>query len=358
MNVGDKVEHRRKPELGLGEITSISEHSVTVSFNLNQEMVLIKDSLKHNGKHWYVGHYRPGSHKRVSPIGYWKNKKERSSSSKSVSSLSSHVKETKPSNCKKCGGTGYLPQYHYYENGVCFACIDTSVNFDIRTEDKVWVLIIDDKLNVHFHRTIPASDVYRVSTNRNLELKLNELSRKYPDTEFEIIVGKVNQYMSDVMEDIKKRWESVSNSINNSMQPIPSIGVCSHKPETHADEPELVKHKPVSPTAKTSKPLQAPRNTTNSTIKSADLDMKKNARDDSNWIRKFFDKVMIVFCFLFIGFILLAVLRVVTGGDLPCQEQYKRAWERCNDRYNGKCSYLGPDFKPSCELDYDQYYDN
>jgi hypothetical protein len=195
MNVGDKIEHRRKPDLGLGEITSIREHSVTVSFDLNNEMVLIKESLKHNGKHWYVGRYKPELPKRLS-----------------------------------------------------------------------------------------------------------------------------------------------------------SIEVDSHKLETLANEPESVKHKPVLLTAMTSKPTQSPRNSTN---KSANLDVKTNTRDETNWIKNFFDNVMMIFVFLLIGFFLIALLMDMMGGNLPCEVQYERAWEQCNDRYNGKCKYLGPDFKPSCELYYD-----
>lgn len=28
-----------------------------------------------------------------------------------------------------------------------------------------------------------------------------------------------------------------------------------------------------------------------------------------------------------------------------CYDSYEDAWEACNDKYNGKCSYLGKDFK-------------
>lgn len=33
--------------------------------------------------------------------------------------------------CWKCNGTGYLPQYAYYENGVCFACLGNVINATI-----------------------------------------------------------------------------------------------------------------------------------------------------------------------------------------------------------------------------------
>lgn len=32
--------------------------------------------------------------------------------------------------CSKCGGSGYLPQYHYYYEGVCFACWGEGVKID------------------------------------------------------------------------------------------------------------------------------------------------------------------------------------------------------------------------------------
>jgi len=33
-----------------------------------------------------------------------------------------------------------------------------------------------------------------------------------------------------------------------------------------------------------------------------------------------------------------------------CAKQYEDAWARCNAKYNGKCTYLGNEYKPSCEL--------
>lgn len=30
--------------------------------------------------------------------------------------------------CEKCGGSGYLPQYYYYKDGVCFKCWGTGFN--------------------------------------------------------------------------------------------------------------------------------------------------------------------------------------------------------------------------------------
>jgi len=32
-----------------------------------------------------------------------------------------------------------------------------------------------------------------------------------------------------------------------------------------------------------------------------------------------------------------------------CEKKYVAAWARCNADYNGKCQYLGPKYKPSCE---------
>lgn len=36
-----------------------------------------------------------------------------------------------------------------------------------------------------------------------------------------------------------------------------------------------------------------------------------------------------------------------------CRRQYEQAWDKCNARYNGKCTYLGPKFKPDCDLNID-----
>ena len=38
------------------------------------------------------------------------------------------------------------------------------------------------------------------------------------------------------------------------------------------------------------------------------------------------------------------------GGSLNCERQYTEAWRKCNARYNGKCTYLGPKYKPNCDL--------
>ncbi len=37
--------------------------------------------------------------------------------------------------------------------------------------------------------------------------------------------------------------------------------------------------------------------------------------------------------------------------NLSCEQKYKKAWEACNQKYNGKCKYLGASFKPSCTID-------
>lgn len=29
--------------------------------------------------------------------------------------------------CERCGGTGFLPEYNYYQGGICFACQGTGM---------------------------------------------------------------------------------------------------------------------------------------------------------------------------------------------------------------------------------------
>lgn len=32
------------------------------------------------------------------------------------------LEEPARNTCRRCGGTGYLPEFYYHENGVCFTC--------------------------------------------------------------------------------------------------------------------------------------------------------------------------------------------------------------------------------------------
>jgi 5-methylcytosine-specific restriction endonuclease McrA len=34
----------------------------------------------------------------------------------------SKTKKVKVTICERCNGSGYLPEFHYYENGICFSC--------------------------------------------------------------------------------------------------------------------------------------------------------------------------------------------------------------------------------------------
>ena len=49
-----------------------------------------------------------------------------------------------------------------------------------------------------------------------------------------------------------------------------------------------------------------------------------------------------------------SIYRQVTTNEVnknpACVKQYQDARDKCNARYNGKCKYLGPSFKPRCEL--------
>lgn len=60
----------------------------------------------------------------------------------------------------------------------------------------------------------------------------------------------------------------------------------------------------------------------------------------------------------FFLFFALIVVRVLSGGDTPCKIQYEKAWAACNDDYNGKCTYLGPKYKPSCSMKRSEFYRN
>jgi hypothetical protein len=35
----------------------------------------------------------------------------------------------------------------------------------------------------------------------------------------------------------------------------------------------------------------------------------------------------------------------LSGCGCGCYESHQEAWSACNDKYNGKCRYLGDDFK-------------
>mgnify|MGYP006981144357 FL=1 len=43
-------------------------------------------------------------------------------------------------------------------------------------------------------------------------------------------------------------------------------------------------------------------------------------------------------------------VNAVTPLSNNCKQQYKDAWARCNAKYSGKCTYLGNEYKPSCEF--------
>ena len=38
-------------------------------------------------------------------------------------------------NCQKCGGTGYIPHFHYYCSGICFDCL--GIGFDFKNKTSV-----------------------------------------------------------------------------------------------------------------------------------------------------------------------------------------------------------------------------
>lgn len=73
---------------------------------------------------------------------------------------------------------------------------------------------------------------------------------------------------------------------------------------------------------------------------------------------KVLDKIYIVVGGAFFLFFILIVIRVLSGGDTPCNVQYEKAWAACNDDYNGKCTYLGPKYKPSCSMKSSEFYRN
>jgi hypothetical protein len=41
-------------------------------------------------------------------------------------------------NCKRCGGSGYLPQYDYIQDGICFRCRGTGKELAIPLTPVVW----------------------------------------------------------------------------------------------------------------------------------------------------------------------------------------------------------------------------
>ncbi len=36
---------------------------------------------------------------------------------------------------------------------------------------------------------------------------------------------------------------------------------------------------------------------------------------------------------------------IISLSGCGCYDSYEAAWDACNDKYNGKCRYLGDDFK-------------
>ncbi|WP_288389689.1 hypothetical protein [uncultured Alteromonas sp.] len=75
-------------------------------------------------------------------------------------------------------------------------------------------------------------------------------------------------------------------------------------------------------------------------------------------VKKMVNLVFIVFGGLSFLFLILIIHRLLTGADAPCHIQYERAWAACNDEYNGKCTYLGSNYKPSCRMNNDDFYRN
>ncbi|GFD69745.1 MULTISPECIES: hypothetical protein [Alteromonas] len=73
---------------------------------------------------------------------------------------------------------------------------------------------------------------------------------------------------------------------------------------------------------------------------------------------KVLDKIYMVVGGAFFLFVILIVIRGLSGGDKPCNVQYEEAWASCNDDYNGKCTYLGPKYKPSCSMKSSEFYRN
>lgn len=64
----------------------------------------------------------------------------------------------------------------------------------------------------------------------------------------------------------------------------------------------------------------------------------------------------------YVGISIVAIVGVLIVAGLfglfdSCEDKYRKAWEECNEKYNGKCTYLGPKFKPNCTLD-NTYYDD
>lgn len=64
-------------------------------------------------------------------------------------------------------------------------------------------------------------------------------------------------------------------------------------------------------------------------------------------VKSFSNNIVMVIVGLIFLFVAIGLLGVFDS----CETKYRKAWEACNDKYNGKCSYLGPKFKPSCDLE-------
>ena len=47
----------------------------------------------------------------------------------------------------------------------------------------------------------------------------------------------------------------------------------------------------------------------------------------------------------YIKFIILSLTLFLVSGCNSCYETSEDAWEACNDKYNGKCRYLGDKYK-------------
>jgi hypothetical protein len=41
--------------------------------------------------------------------------------------IQTYIKQTADCTCDKCNGTGYLPQFHYFADGICFQCMGVGV---------------------------------------------------------------------------------------------------------------------------------------------------------------------------------------------------------------------------------------
>lgn len=73
-------------------------------------------------------------------------------------------------------------------------------------------------------------------------------------------------------------------------------------------------------------------------------------RTDNSLATKLTDVIFTFIGGLFTLFFIAMIIYETTGSSKPCNIQYEKAWEQCNRDYNGKCFYLGPKYKPSCNL--------